>query len=162
MHIAVCSQSQSASNCLGIPKYIILIFAMETPARMSSGKLTPFAIFYLERRGIVKDYLGNINGGHCRPEEISREIAKLWSELDFDSVKGYCMLSILYAESVVKHGRASTSGNVNDNSHGVGGHVDTRRRIKPNRKKDSRLPKPPISAFMWFSRHHRAMIRCLI
>ncbi|CAN0141228.1 unnamed protein product, partial [Laminaria digitata] len=30
---------------------------------------------------------------------------------------------------------------------------------QPRRKKDPRLPKPPVSSFMWFSRHHRAILK---
>lgn len=110
---------------------------------MEEGRLTPFMVFYTEHRDTVN------RSKFTRPEEISKEVFRLWRMLGPERKRDYCLLSNLYAESLVKHGAVS-------------GGVKKRKLVagqKTRRKKDPRLPKLPVSSFMWFSRHHRAILR---
>lgn len=113
---------------------------MDAPA---VGRLTPFMLFYTEHRDAVKSRITKANAA-CNPADISREICRLWQRLSPQQTKDYCLLSNLYAESLAKHG---ASGGIQAKG-GAG-----------KRQKDPRLPKPPVSSFMWFSRHHRAVLR---
>lgn len=113
--------------------------SMEVPV---VGKLTPFMLFYTEHRDAVKSRITKANTA-CNPADISREICRLWQRLTPQQTKDYCLLSNLYAESLAKHG--------------AGGGIQAKGAAK--RQKDPRLPKPPVSSFMWFSRHHRAVLR---
>ena len=132
----------------------------------SAGRLTPFMLFYTEHRDAVK---ARINRAAARPEDISKEITRLWRSLAPERTRDYCLLSNLYAESVVKHGSSARvarssrhSSNTNStNSSSNSNHNNNKRKLgkQPRRKKDPRLPKPPVSAFMWFSRHHRAILK---
>lgn len=106
------------------------------------GRLTPFMLFYTEHRDAVKSMITKANTA-CNPADISREICRLWQRLSPQQTKDYCLLSNLYAESLAKHGASS---GIQAKSAG-------------KRQKDPRLPKPPVSSFMWFSRHHRAVLR---
>lgn len=137
------------------------------------GRLTPFMVFYTEHRESVKANLDKVSGGAARPEDISKEVARMWRSLGMERTRDYCLLSNLYAESRAKHAAAGTATSGNGASGGTGGGTSigggvgtggsgggggaTKRRAK--KKKDEGLPKLPVSSFMWFSRHHRAILR---
>lgn len=128
-----------------------LLDSQRVPASMDApvvGRLTPFMLFYTEHRDAVKANITKANDANtntaCNPADISREICRLWQRLSPQQTKDYCLLSNLYAESLAKHG--------------AGGGVQARSSSN-KRQKDPRLPKPPVSSFMWFSRHHRAVLR---
>lgn len=122
------------------------------------GRLTPFMVFYTEHRDSVKVHLDKASGGAARPEDISKEVARMWRNLGIERTRDYCLLSNLYAESRAKHAAAGTATSGNGAGGGTGGSgVPTKRRVK--KKKDEGLPKLPVSSFMWFSRHHRAILR---
>lgn len=142
------------------------------------GRLTPFMIFYTEHRKSVKAQLDKVSGGTARPEEIAASLAKMWRNLGTERTRDYCLLSNLYAESRAKHAAAGTMMNSSgNNGAGVGttggggggggsGGVNaagtgSKRRFsqKGKKKKDEGLPKLPVSSFMWFSRHHRAVLK---
>lgn len=110
---------------------------------MEEGRLTPFMVFYTEHRDSIN------RSKFKRPEEISKEVFRLWRMLGPERKRDYCLLSNLYAESLVKHGEGS----------GVGKKRKLATGHRTRRKKDPRLPKLPVSSFMWFSRHHRAILR---
>lgn len=107
-------------------------------------------LFYTEHRDAVKARIIKPNKP-SKPEEISKEITRLWCTLDAERMRDYCLLSNLYAESLAKHGGAAGGGG--------GHHHNNKRKLGKRRKKDPRLPKPPVSSFMWFSRHHRAILK---
>lgn len=107
---------------------------------MVMGRLTPFMLFYTEHRDAVKSRITKANTA-CNPADISREICRLWQRLSPQQTKDYCLLSNLYAESLAKHGASGDSQG------------------KSARSKRQKDPKPPVSSFMWFSRHHRAVLR---
>lgn len=135
------------------------------------GRLTPFMLFYTEHRDAVKARINTHSSSRATTpplsQDISREICRLWQLLTPQQTKEYCLLSNLYAESLSKFGsRRSSGGNAsaggrqakNANNSSSGGSSSSRSR----RKKDARLsglPKPAVSSFMWFSRHHRAILR---
>lgn len=129
-----------------------------------AGRLTPFMIFYTEHRDAVKSRISSGNKAHrgagsvCKPQDISREICRLWQRLSPQQTKEYCLLSNLYAESLAKHG-AGGAGGGDRGRGGPGGSGHLNSSSKPPRKSVNRLPKPPQSAFMWFSRHNRAAVR---
>lgn len=105
--------------------------------------MTPFMVFYTEHRDTI------CRSKFKRPEDISKEVFRLWRTLGPERKRDYCLLSNLYAESLAKHGEGSGGGKKRKLAAGHRG----------RRKKDPRLPKPPVSSFMWFSRHHRAILR---
>lgn len=120
--------------------------------------MTPFMLFYTEHRDAVK-----ARRPAARPEEISKEVSRLWLALGIERTRKYCLLSNLYAESLVKHRTAAAAAAGMRCTGGNGGIGGGTRRSKAGksikRKTDARLPKLPVSSFMWFSRHHRAILR---
>lgn len=118
-------------------------------------------LFYTEHRDAVKSRISSGtkaqpgSGLVCKPQDISREICRLWQRLSPQQTKEYCLLSNLYAESLAKHGAGGAGGG----SRGKGVPGGSGHSSKPARKAVNRLPKPPQSAFMWFSRHNRAAVR---
>lgn len=132
------------------------------------GRLTPFMLFYTEHRDAVKARINTRSSSRetSSPlsQDISREICRLWQLLTPQQTKEYCLLSNLYAESLAKFGSRRSSGG---NASGSGrqpknANTSTSTSTRSRRKKDARLsglPKPAVSSFMWFSRHHRAILR---
>lgn len=126
------------------------------------GRLTPFMLFYTEHRDAVKARINTANkaassSSSFKPQDISKEICRLWQRLSPREIKDYCLLSNLYAESLAKHGGGRKR------APSIGGGSESRQNKTVNsskkRNKDSRLPKPPVNSFMCFSRHHRAALR---
>lgn len=129
---------------------------------MEEGRLTPFMVFYTEHRDSVKARFGQ---GPARPEDISKEVFRLWRTLGAERTRDYCLLSNLYTESIMKHAAATRAAGAGNGAGGAGGGSKKRKLVaivqstKAKRKKDPRLPKVCVSAFMWFSRHHRTIVR---
>ncbi|CAM9662904.1 unnamed protein product [Ascophyllum nodosum] len=142
------------------------------PAEPTLGKLTPFMLFYLEHRDAVKNRLVRPNSRQhhpYRPADVSRAITCLWRDLDIQGVKEYCMLSNVYAEALEKYGPVNSgSNNINNGNSSTTasstsanprGGGNARQIGRSRRKKESRLPTPPVSAYIFFSRHQREILR---
>ncbi|CAM9287983.1 unnamed protein product [Discosporangium mesarthrocarpum] len=106
----------------------------------SLKKLTPFMIFFVEHRDRVKA----AQPAQASAEDVSRAVCALWRSLPSEKVKGYCLLSNAYSENIERHGL---------------GPLGKRKLTKTRRKKDPRQPKISVSAFVYFSRHHRNILR---
>lgn len=139
-------------------------------------------LFYTEHRDAVKSHImssqkrsapsNNAVPQQTKPEEISKEVFRLWCALDPERMQDYCKLSNLYAKSVAKHGgagsptaagSASTRDRIGSNNSGGTREATTlitpSKRRTTTKKQGPRLPQPPVSSFMWFYQHHRRILR---
>ncbi|KAK7233721.1 DNA binding protein, partial [Aureococcus anophagefferens] len=104
---------------------------------MSSGeRLTPFMLFFCEHRDVVQAAHPTL-----APHELSALIADKWKALPADRARAYGVLSATYAEQK-KPGVTAQP-----------------RKRKERREKDPKAPKSATSAYMYFSKHHRLLLK---
>jgi hypothetical protein len=111
---------------------------MPALAGMKRPRLTPFMLYYIENKPSVSRELS--------PLEVSRLLAEQWRAMPSDRIKDYCLLANSFSEAVEKYG--------------PGPPPQKRKKERRERKKrDPREPKPCASAFVFFSRHHRGVLK---
>lgn len=101
---------------------------------MAAERLTPFMIFYCENKESVQ--IANPNAG---PHVVSRMIVEQWKSLAPDKSRGYSVLSATYADNKKN--------------------LTPVRRKRERRDRDPKAPKSATSAYMFFSKHHRMLLK---
>mmetsp|Transcript_25937 Transcript_25937/g.75594 ORF Transcript_25937/g.75594 Transcript_25937/m.75594 type:complete len:251 (-) Transcript_25937:36-788(-) len=101
---------------------------------MASERLTPFMIYFCE----VKDA---VHAAHptAAPHEISRIVYDQWTSLPAEKGRGYSILSATYAQS-----KKAPPMN---------------RKKRERKDRDPKAPKSATSAYMFFSKHHRMLLK---
>lgn len=101
---------------------------------MAAERLTPFMLYFCE----VKDA---VHAAHpsAAPHEISRIIYEQWMSLPAEKGRGYSILSATFA-----HSRKATPLN---------------RKKRERKDRDPKAPKSATSAYMFFSKHHRMLLK---
>ena len=110
---------------------------------MTEERLTPFMLFYCEVRDKVEK-----ESPKLQPHEVSSEIARRWKALPADQSRAYSVLSATYAEQ--KKFQKDTP-KVPPSPKPV--------KKRKERYKDPRAPKSATSAYMYFSKHHRTLLK---
>ena len=100
-------------------------------------RLTPFMLFFCEHKDAVQSAHPQL-----APHEVSALIAEKWKTLSAEKARAYSVLSATYAEQ-------KKSG---------GGANGTKKR-KERKEKDPKAPKSATSAYMYFSKHHRMLLK---
>ena len=110
---------------------------------MTEERLTPFMLFYCEVRDKVEK-----ESPKLQPHEVSSEIARRWKALPADQSRAYSVLSATYAEQKKFQ---KDSPKVPPSPKPV--------KKRKERYKDPRAPKSATSAYMYFSKHHRTLLK---
>ena len=110
---------------------------------MTEERLTSFMLFYCEVRDKVEK-----ESPKLQPHEVSSEIARRWKALPADQSRAYSVLSATYAEQKKFQ---KDSPKVPPSPKPV--------KKRKERYKDPRAPKSATSAYMYFSKHHRTLLK---
>ena len=110
---------------------------------MAEERSTPFMLFYCEVRDKVEK-----DQPKLKPHEVSSEIARRWKALPADQSRAYSVLSATYAEQ-------KKLGGTERRPPASPKPVKKRK----ERYKDPRAPKSATSAYMYFSKHHRTLLK---
>lgn len=102
---------------------------------MSGDRLTPFMLFFCEHKDAAQASHPN-----AAPHEISQIIADQWKSLSPEKSRAYSVLSATYTEQK-KAGPGAT------------------KKRKERKEKDPKAPKSATSAYMYFSKHHRMLLK---
>lgn len=102
---------------------------------MSGDRLTPFMLFFCEHKDAAQAAHPN-----AAPHEISQIIADQWKSLAPEKSRAYSVLSATYTEQK-KAGPGAT------------------KKRKERKEKDPKAPKSATSAYMYFSKHHRMLLK---
>ena len=107
-----------------------------TPLPMATHeRLTPFMLFFCEMRDEVQR-----EHPTSAPHEVSQIIAEQWKMLPPAQSRAYSVLSATYAE----HKKSATS---------------MPKKRKERKERDPKAPKSATSAYMYFSKHHRMLLK---
>lgn len=101
-----------------------------------SERLTPFMLFFCENKDAVQTA-----NPQLAPHEVSSLIAEKWKTLLPEKARAYSVLSATYAEQK----KAASSSNP--------------KKRKERKEKDPKAPKSATSAYMYFSKHHRMLLK---
>ena len=98
-------------------------------------RLTPFMLFFCEEKSAVQAVHPQL-----APHEVSALIAEKWKTLSPEKSRAYSVLSATYAE------QKKTA-------------LTNPKKRKERREKDPKAPKSATSAYMYFSKHHRMLLK---
>jgi len=102
---------------------------------MANERLTPFMLFFCEHKDAVQ-----ASKPSAAPHEVSQMIAEQWKSLSAEKARAYSVLSATYTEQ-----KKTTAAPA--------------KKRKDRKEKDPKAPKSATSAYMYFSKHHRMLLK---
>ncbi|KAJ1458742.1 high mobility group box domain-containing protein [Pelagophyceae sp. CCMP2097] len=112
--------------------------ALPAERPVAADRLTPFMLFFCEYKESVQ-----LQHPASQPHEVSQFISEQWKALTPAQARAYSVLSATYAEQ--KKSASNSGGGL--------------KKRKERKEKDPKAPKSATSAYMYFSKHHRLLLK---